>query len=64
MILNKLYKRYNFYDNKIIEIEKDFKEREVEKHEKELIICELEHLKHCREAVNKQINYYKKKLGV
>nr|DAO75289.1 MAG TPA: hypothetical protein [Caudoviricetes sp.] len=64
MILNKLYRKYNVYDNKVIEIEKDLKNREVERQEKELIICELEHLKHCREAVNKQINYYKKKLGV
>lgn len=39
MILNKLYRKYNIYDNKVIEIEKDLKNREVEKKKKNLLFA-------------------------
>lgn len=64
MILDELYREYNRLDIKIMQMQKNFKERDIERQERQLLITQLEHMKGYREVLNRRINFYKKKLGV
>lgn len=64
MILDELYREYNRLDIKIMQMQKNFKERDIERQERQLLITQLEYMKGYRELLNRRINFYKKKLGV
>lgn len=61
MILDELYREYNRLDIKIMQMQKDFKERDIERQERQLLITQLEYMKSYREILNRRINFYKKK---
>lgn len=61
MILDELYREYNRLDIKIMQIQKNFKERDIERQERLLLITQLEYMKSYREVLNRRINFYKKK---
>ena len=59
--LVRMYQEYNQLDTKIINLEKAFKTKELDKREKELLINQKEHMKAYREVLNQRINYTKEK---
>lgn len=61
MILDKLYQEYNYLDIKIMQMQKNFKEKDIERQERLLLITQLEYMKSYREVLNRRINFYKKK---
>ena len=61
MILDELYREYNRLDIKIMQMQKNFKERDIERQERLLLITRLEYMKGYREVLNRRINFYKKK---
>lgn len=61
MILDELYREYNRLDIKIMQMQKNFKERDIERQERLLLITQLEYMKSYREILNRRINFYKKK---
>lgn len=61
MILDELYREYNRLDIKIMQMQKNFKERDIERQERQLLITQLEYMKSYREILNRRINFYKKK---
>lgn len=61
MILDELYREYNRLDIKIMQIQKNFKERDIERQERLLLITQLEYMKGYRELLNRRINFTKKK---
>jgi hypothetical protein len=61
MILDELYREYNRLDIKIMQMQKNFKERDIERQERQLLITQLEYMKSYREVLNRRINFYKKK---
>lgn len=61
MILDELYREYNRLDIKIMQMQKNFKERDIERQERLLLITQLEYMKGYREILNRRINFYKKK---
>ena len=61
MILDELYREYNRLDIKIMQMQKNFKERDIEKQERQLLITQMEYIKGYRELLNRRINFYKKK---
>lgn len=61
MILDELYREYNRLDIKIMQMQKNFKERDIERQERLLLITQLEYMKSYREVLNRRINFYKKK---
>lgn len=61
MILDELYREYNRLDIKIMQMQKNFKERDIERQERQLLITQLEYMKGYREILNRRINFYKKK---
>ena len=64
MILDELYREYNRLDIKIMQMQKNFKERDIERQERQLLITQMEYMKGYRELLNRRINFYKKKIGV
>ena len=61
MILDELYREYNRLDIKIMQMQKNFKERDIERPERLLLITQLEYMKGYRELLNRRINFTKKK---
>lgn len=61
MILDELYREYNRLDIKIMQMQKNFKERDIERQERQLLITQLEYMKGYREILNRRINFTKKK---
>lgn len=61
MILDELYREYNRLDIKIMQMQKNFKERDIERQERQLLITQLEYMKGYREVLNRRINFTKKK---
>lgn len=61
MILDELYREYNRLDIKIMQMQKNFKERDIERQERLLLITQLEYIKSYREVLNQRINYTKQK---
>ncbi|WP_461467023.1 crAss001_48 related protein [Parvimonas micra] len=61
MILDELYREYNRLDIKIMQMQKNFKERDIERQERQLLITQLEYMKGYRELLNRRINFTKKK---
>ena len=61
MILDELYREYNRLDIKIMQMQKNFKERDIERQERQLLITQLEYMKGYREILNRRINYTKEK---
>jgi hypothetical protein len=61
MILDELYREYNRLDIKIMQMQKNFKERDIERQERLLLITQLEYMKGYREILNRRINFTKKK---
>lgn len=61
MILDELYREYNRLDIKIMQMQKNFKERDIERQERLLLITQLEYMKGYRELLNRRINFTKKK---
>lgn len=61
MILDELYREYNRLDIKIMQMQKNFKERDIERQERLLLITQLEYMKGYREVLNRRINFTKKK---
>ena len=64
MILDELYREYNRLDIKIMQMQKNFKQRDIERQERQLLITQMEYMKGYRELLNRRINFTKKKLGV
>lgn len=61
MILDELYREYNRLDIKIMQMQKNFKERDIKRQERLLLITQLEYMKGYRELLNRRINFTKKK---
>lgn len=59
--LVRMYQEYNQLDDRIINLEKALKTKELDKREKELLINQKEHMKAYREVLNQRINYTKEK---
>lgn len=60
MILDELYREYNRLDIKIMQMQKNFKQRDIERQERQLLITQMEYMKGYRELLNRRINFYKK----